>query len=480
MQSIWRDSIVYSFAIILHRSLNFILVLLFVSGLSKANYGTYELYISILTFSSLIIALELAQGCGRLINEVNSLQKNMIFSMSFYTIIFLGLAFLTISSFGLLDSLWFYLFSEKIKIAPLFYAVVNIPFFALFTFLQIQLRWEFRRFAYLFSSLLPLFLFLLFISYLVIFLELSLSLLFLGNLIMNVLGCLISIYLLRTRFTLNFDFSLYKKILNFSLPFIPASILLIAILITDRFMLDWFLDRSQVGEYSFAYRISNIAVLTFAGIQSALSPLIMKYHDSLNFRKEFNNILHIFLTYSHIFLFGLLLLIPSFLNYFSTFQAYESSLVVLIYLIPALFLSQIYIFLPGPVIAKKTSVYIYVNLISFLANICLNFFLIPRFGLVGAAISTLITYVVSISLLLIFSRNFFMPSVKKSFFVILLSCWLLIFLLWLMPGVHIYSFSLFNRSLLYLIFSIIIIKASGFSPSSFIQNLKNFFYGQGS
>ena len=455
MQSIWRDSIVYSFAIILHRSLNFILVLLFVSGLSKANYGTYELYISILTFSSLIIALELAQGCGRLINEVNSLQKNMIFSMSFYTIIFLGLAFLTISSFGLLDSLWFYLFSEKIKISPLFYAVANIPFFALFTFL-------------------------LFTLYLVIFLELSLSLLFLGNLIMNVLGCLISIYLLRTRFTLNFDFSLYKKILNFSLPFIPASILLIAILITDRFMLDWFLDRSQVGEYSFAYRISNIAVLTFAGIQSALSPLIMKYHDSLNFRKEFNNILHIFLTYSHIFLFGLLLLIPSFLNYFSTFQAYESSLVVLIYLIPALFLSQIYIFLPGPVIAKKTSVYIYVNLISFLANICLNFFLIPRFGLVGAAIATLITYVVSISLLLIFSRNFFMPSVKKSFFVILLSCWLLIFLLWLMPGVHIYSFSLFNRSLLYLIFSIIIIKASGFSPSSFIQSLKNFIYGQGS
>ena len=78
MQSIWSDSIVYSFAIILHRSLNFILVLLFVSGLSKSEYGTYELYISILTLCSLIIALELAQGCGRLINEVNELQKNII------------------------------------------------------------------------------------------------------------------------------------------------------------------------------------------------------------------------------------------------------------------------------------------------------------------------------------------------------------------------------------------------------------------
>ena len=78
MKSIWGDSFVYLIAMILHRSLNFILVLLFVSGLSKSEYGTYELYISILTLCSLIIALELAQGCGRLMNEVNELQKNII------------------------------------------------------------------------------------------------------------------------------------------------------------------------------------------------------------------------------------------------------------------------------------------------------------------------------------------------------------------------------------------------------------------
>ena len=472
MQSIWSDSIVYSFAIILHRSLNFILVLLFVSGLSKSEYGTYELYISILTLCSLIIALELAQGCGRLINEVNELQKNIIFSMSLFTIIILGAVFLVISTFGLLDNLWSYLFKDKLNDSPIFYAVLNIPLFALFTFLQIQLRWEFRRFAYFFSSILPLILFLLFISYLAIFMELSLSYLFLGNLVMNTLGCFICIYLLRARLTLSLDLNLYKKILNFSLPFIPASILLIAILITDRFMLDWFLDRSQVGEYSFAYRVSNIAVLTFAGIQSALSPLIMKHHDGFNFRDDFNKILHIFLTYSHIFLFGLLLLMPTFLDYFSSFEAYQSSLGILIYLVPALFLSQIYIFLPGPVIAKKTTLYIYVNLISFVTNISLNFFLIPYYGIFGAAISTLMTYMISILLLLIFSRNLFLPAIKNSFLITLLFCWVFIFLLWLMPQVQIYKFNFISRTALYFIFSMIILRAGGFSPITFFKSFK--------
>ena len=473
MQSIWRDSLIYFLSIIFHRALNFILVLLFVSGLSKSEYGTYELYISILTLFSMIISLELAQGCGRLINEVNDFQKNILFSMSIYSISFLGLVFFFISTIGLIDSLWVHLFSEKHNIKTLLYASANVAFFALFAFFQIQLRWEFRKLQYVIASLIPLFLFLLVVLYCVIFLELTVHLLLFLNLLMNIFGCLICVYFFRSRFVLGFKIDLFINILKISLPFIPASILLIAILITDRFMIDFFLDRSQVGEYSFAYRVSNIAILAFAGIQSALSPLTMKHHTSRNFQEDFDGILHIFLTYSHIFLFGLLLLIPSFLNHLSSFEAYSSSLGILIYLVPALFLSQIYVFLPGPVIAKKTSLYIYVNLISFLTNIFFNFFLIPKFGLFGAAISTLLTYFIYCISLILFSRKFFLPSVNRNFFITLIFCWLIIFLLWFMPQVQIYKFSSLSRTAIYFIFSMIVLRASGFSPMSFLKTAKN-------
>jgi O-antigen/teichoic acid export membrane protein len=472
MKSIWSDSLLYFFSMILHRSLNFFLVLIFVSGLSKTDYGTYELYISVLTLISLVLTFELAQGCGRLFNEVNELQKNILFSMSFLTIIFSGILFTFLSYIGSFDSLWGYLFNSNIQSNALFLGIINIPMFGLFSFLQIQLRWEFRRLAFLLSSVLPLVLFLLFILYSFFLQELSISLLLFGNLMMNLIGCLICTYLFRARLTFSFNVDLFRQLFRFSIPFIPASILLIGILITDRFMLDWFLNRSQVGEYSFAYRVSNIAVLVFAGIQSALSPLIMKHYASEDFEGEFNKILSIFLIYSHFFLFGLVLLIPSFVNNIEVFQSYSGSLEVLIFLVPALFLSQLYIFLPGPVIAKKTSIYIYTNLISFLVNIGLNFYLIPLFGLVGAAISTLATYMIFIILLLIFSRKLFLPTVAKRLAISILIGWFVIFFLWFTPSIFIYTQNTFIRATLYLIICIFILKFNNLSLLNIFASFK--------
>jgi O-antigen/teichoic acid export membrane protein len=60
-------------------------------------------------------------------------------------------------------------------------------------------------------------------------------------------------------------------------------------------------------------------------------------------------------------------------------------------LVPALFLANLYVFMPGLEIAKRTTTFAAINLSGALLNLALTFLLIPRLGIVGAALATLIS-----------------------------------------------------------------------------------------
>lgn len=64
----------------------------------------------------------------------------------------------------------------------------------------------------------------------------------------------------------------------------------------------------------------------------------------------------------------------------------------MIYLVPAVFLANSYVFSPGITIAKKTHLLIWINLAGGLLNIALNVMLVPKLGISGAGLSTLVSY----------------------------------------------------------------------------------------
>ena len=472
MKSIWADSVFYFFTILIHRAINFCLVFFYVSNLSPDEYGTFELFISICTFLAVFIGLELYQGCGRLFSEVTDLEKNTIFSMCFFTILLCSFVFILANYLGLFSNLWKYIFETRDLSSMTLAGALHICAFSLFAFLQIQLKWEFRRIAFLLATATPILIYLLIVIYFIFFSTLTIEILVWGNFFLNILGCSLCIIMLRHRFCLNFNFNLYKQVFSFSLPLIPSGILLIAILISDRLMLDWLLERSDVGEYSFGYRVANIAVFAYAGIQSALAPLVMKSLSNENFSDDFSRVFHIFLFYSHIFIFGLLIFIPSIISNIVDISIYQYTFSLIIFLVPALFLSQMYIFFPGPVIAKKNEIYLLVNFVSLIINLCANLFFIPLFGVIGAALATFLTYAINILLLAFLTRQIFLPRIDKAFLSALSLCWLVIFFAWFEPSIKIYDQSIIYKLSLYLFLAIFVVRYSKLPFSVLTNNLR--------
>jgi O-antigen/teichoic acid export membrane protein len=78
--------------------------------------------------------------------------------------------------------------------------------------------------------------------------------------------------------------------------------------------------------------------------------------------------------------------------YLMTTPDYYPAAAIIIFLTPAILLSNMYIFAPGIGIAKKTHLILYVNIVGATLNIILNWMLIPKFGISGAAIATLLSY----------------------------------------------------------------------------------------
>jgi O-antigen/teichoic acid export membrane protein len=75
-----------------------------------------------------------------------------------------------------------------------------------------------------------------------------------------------------------------------------------------------------------------------------------------------------------------------------TTQDFYGASVVVIFLVPAIFLANMYIFSPGIGIAKKTHFIVWINVVGGLANVGLNYCLIPVFGITGAGIAKLLSY----------------------------------------------------------------------------------------
>jgi O-antigen/teichoic acid export membrane protein len=74
-----------------------------------------------------------------------------------------------------------------------------------------------------------------------------------------------------------------------------------------------------------------------------------------------------------------------------TTEAYYSAVLVIPFLVVSTFLSGMYVFAPGLGIAKKTKLIASINFVGAFVNVILNIALIPTFGIVGAAVSTLIS-----------------------------------------------------------------------------------------
>jgi PST family polysaccharide transporter len=190
-----------------------------------------------------------------------------------------------------------------------------------------------------------------------------------------------------------FNFSLLKEMLSHSWPLILSSVSVILYMRLDQVMLGQISTSKAVGDYSAASKLVEVWYFIPTAITSSLYPFILKSKsDSIAYEKKLVNLYSLLLWGSVIAALATTLL--------------AKYLIAILFgngYMDAVFMLQVYIWsVPATFMGLATSQYLMAeNLtrISFLRtfigmviNIILNYLFIPKYGGVGAALATVISY----------------------------------------------------------------------------------------
>lgn len=191
-----------------------------------------------------------------------------------------------------------------------------------------------------------------------------------------------------------FNVSLAKKMLAFSLPLIPTSLLWWVVNVSDRYFVQYMVSASANGLYSVAYKVPTILTLISVIFLDAWQISAVEENSSDTRNRFYSNIFTSFQGAIFILSSGLILF-AKFITYILLDSSYYPSWKFIPFLLLATVYSCFVQFLGNIYLAEKRSVATLITtLIGAILNLILNFLLIPIWGPNGAAIATCISYFV--------------------------------------------------------------------------------------
>jgi O-antigen/teichoic acid export membrane protein len=231
-------------------------------------------------------------------------------------------------------------------------------------------------------------------------------------------------YRLYTKELLHFSVcskKLFKQLLSYGLPLTGVSMASLVLASADRYMIGYFLGAGDVGTYSASYNISNMSVQFLAGIlMLAAYPVIIQTFE----RRDENSTKRLLTKTTAMYIisimpiaFGITALSKAVGSMFLG-ESFQDAYRVIPWVAWGGFcfgLTQ-YIYKPFE-LKKKTNILVYLVLVAAILNIILNLFFIPQFGILGAAYSTLISYVVYLLVTWVSSRRILIWSFPAKSFV---------------------------------------------------------------
>lgn len=206
-----------------------------------------------------------------------------------------------------------------------------------------------------------------------------------------------------------FDFKLTKKVIAFGYPLIGVSVIFNILTYSDRYIVNLFWTKSDVGLYSYGYNMgySLFYTMTNAIMLGAYPKIVAEWQK--NGRKSTETIITSYLNlYFYLMIpatMGIIVIGRTVIQCLCGSDYWDSTNVFIITCISYALFGFLQYTNKAWELTAKTKIILYLNAVVALLNIALNFMLIGTFGYTVAAVTTMISFLIYIICSLILSRN---------------------------------------------------------------------------
>lgn len=388
-----KHSSVYGTANLLQKGVGFIMIPVYTHYLSPSDYGILELMDLTINIITMLIGMRLGSAIIRYYHHYEDYEDKLsvfttalisVFIMCLIIVAFLEFLTKPVAGF-VLGEREYYRYFQIMFVAMGLQTIATVP--------ESLLMARKQSVVYSAVSIGTLISYLTFnILFLVVF-KMGVIGILLSTLITKVLNTSSLLIITLRRVKLVFSLEKLKKMVHFGFPLVPAALALFVMHFSDRFFIQKFCDLNELGLYSLGYKfgmiLSVIVSAPFFRIWNTQRFEIAKTDDA---KRIFGRI---FTYYCGVIIFaalGISVFIDEVIYIMASSEYQGASAVVPLILLSYIFYGMAGFFTLGIMITYKTKYAAYTQMTTAVLNILLNIFFISRYGVMGAAISTVLSF----------------------------------------------------------------------------------------
>ncbi|MFO8235127.1 MAG: oligosaccharide flippase family protein [Bacteroidales bacterium] len=428
------QTLIYGMGTIVPRFLNyFVLTPFYTRIFQDVQYGIVNEFYAYIVFLLILLTYGTETGYFRFAKEEK--QKGRVFSTIMTSLFSTTLLFLLVVYFFNNQIASFLDYEDRSYLIILFASVVALDAFSAIPFAKLRFENKAKKFGLLkiFNVVANLFFNLLFFVILPYIADNfpSASILKIYNenigvgyvFVSNLLASIFTLLLLMPELKIKFEFiqwSLLRKILAYSLPLLFVGLSGAVNEVADKFFLKILIPSkqealSQIGIYSANYKLGMLMTIFIQMFRYAAEPFYFSKMKDRDAKEIYANVMKYFILFG-LFIFLFVILYLDILKHFIGSDYHSGLKIVPIILVANLFLGIVYNL---SIWYKLTNFTKYGAMIAFIGagiTVVFNLLLIPHYGYVGSAWTTLICYVTMALISYLLSRKYYpVPYDIRSF-----------------------------------------------------------------
>jgi O-antigen/teichoic acid export membrane protein len=201
-----------------------------------------------------------------------------------------------------------------------------------------------------------------------------------------------------------------KKALSFGLPLIPHTLSVLILSSADRILLERLASLSEVGFYNVGYQIGGAFILILSSINYAWTPIyysIAKNDIETNAKRIFSRMATLYIGFGSVLASLLILFSKEIIMLIAAKDFHTAHIVIPVITIGYFFQGMYFMSVRSLYLKNKTYIIALLTGLAAVTNIILNLLWIPKYGMMGAAYATLISYFIQSLLIHLFAQQIY-------------------------------------------------------------------------